>query len=99
MAKYYIASCVFTAKFPELSFRIQKFVKDRYGLTVIRCVGILPGSWHQWICKPELYWINKIDTAKQQKPADAGFSVIYRMKALLLPTYLQDKGGKVLQLV
>ena len=37
MAKYYIASCVFTAKFPELSFRIQKFVQDRYGLTVIRC--------------------------------------------------------------
>ena len=37
MAKYYIASCVFMAKFPELSFRIQKFVQDRYGLTVIRC--------------------------------------------------------------
>ncbi len=37
MAKYYIASCVFTAKFPELSFRIQKFVQERYGLTVIRC--------------------------------------------------------------
>ncbi len=37
MAKYYIASCVFTARFPELSSRIQIIVRDRYGLTVIRC--------------------------------------------------------------
>ena len=33
MAKYYIASCVFTAKFPELNSRIQTFVRERYGLT------------------------------------------------------------------
>ncbi len=35
--KYYIASCVFTSKFPELSFRIQEFVRERYGLEVVRC--------------------------------------------------------------
>lgn len=37
MAKYYIASCVFTAKFPELSFRIQDYIQKRFGFTVVRC--------------------------------------------------------------
>ena len=37
MAKYYIASCVFTARFPALSARIQTFVREHYGLTVVRC--------------------------------------------------------------
>ena len=37
MTRYYIASCVFTSRFPKLSLRIQKFVKERYGLQVVRC--------------------------------------------------------------
>lgn len=37
MAEYYIASCVFTSQFPELSRRIQDYVQDRFGLTVVRC--------------------------------------------------------------
>lgn len=37
MAQYYIASCVFTSQFPELSLRIQDYIKDRYGFTVVRC--------------------------------------------------------------
>ncbi|MBP5289607.1 MAG: hypothetical protein J6Z79_07045 [Clostridia bacterium] len=37
MGKYYIASCVFTAQFPALSERICAFVRDRYGLSVVRC--------------------------------------------------------------
>ncbi len=35
--KHYIASCVFTAQFPELSLRIQNYVRERLGLTVVRC--------------------------------------------------------------
>ena len=35
--KYYIASCVFTTQFPELSRRIQDTVKARYNLEVVRC--------------------------------------------------------------
>ena len=35
--EYYIASCVFTAQFPELSRRIQDCVRSRYGLEVVRC--------------------------------------------------------------
>ena len=37
MENYYIASCVFTVQFPELSFRIQDYVRRRFGLTVVRC--------------------------------------------------------------
>lgn len=37
MAEFYIASCVFTAKFPELSFRIQNYVRERFGFTIVRC--------------------------------------------------------------
>lgn len=28
---YYIASCVFTSKYPELSFRIQNYIRARFG--------------------------------------------------------------------
>ncbi|MBQ4258088.1 MAG: hypothetical protein II713_03695 [Clostridia bacterium] len=37
MAGFYFASCVFTARFPELSFRIQDYVRERFGFTVVRC--------------------------------------------------------------
>lgn len=37
MGKYYIASCVFTSQYPKLSTVIQDYVRDRYGLTVVRC--------------------------------------------------------------
>ena len=37
MARYYIASCVFTSQFPELSLRIRKQAEERFGLTVVRC--------------------------------------------------------------
>ena len=37
MAEYYIASCVFTSQFPELSLRIQNSVRERFGYTVVRC--------------------------------------------------------------
>ena len=34
---YYIASCVFTSRFPALSQKIQDTIQDRYGLRVVRC--------------------------------------------------------------
>ena len=33
----YIASCVFTSQFPELSLRIQKYVRERWNFEVVRC--------------------------------------------------------------
>ena len=35
--RYYIASCVFTSWFPELSFRICDFVQEHYDLKAVRC--------------------------------------------------------------
>ena len=35
--RYYIASCVFTSQFPELSQRIQDSVKERFGPEIVRC--------------------------------------------------------------
>ena len=37
MTEYYIASCVFTSQFPKLSLRIQDYVRNRFGFTVVRC--------------------------------------------------------------
>lgn len=37
MSKYYIASCVFTPQFPELSFRIQDYAEKRFGFSIVRC--------------------------------------------------------------
>ena len=33
----YIASCVFTRDYPELSLRIQDYLKERFGIEIIRC--------------------------------------------------------------
>lgn len=34
---YYIASCVFTSKFPLLSKVIQQYIHDRYGMQIVCC--------------------------------------------------------------
>jgi len=35
--RYYIASCVFSTQFPKLGLKIQDYVRERFGLTVVRC--------------------------------------------------------------
>ena len=34
---HYIASCVFTAQYPELSGRIQRYMRERWGFSIVRC--------------------------------------------------------------
>lgn len=34
---YYIASCVFTSKFPALSLKIQDYIRSRWNFPVVRC--------------------------------------------------------------
>ena len=36
-SSYYIASCVFTAQFPELSLRIQQYIGNRFSMPIVRC--------------------------------------------------------------
>lgn len=35
--KYYIASCLFTARFPETSLKVQRYIKDRGDIETVRC--------------------------------------------------------------
>lgn len=35
--KYYIASCVFTSRFPQLSFRILDYIRKKGELEIVRC--------------------------------------------------------------
>ena len=37
MRYYYIASCVFTAQFPECSLRIRNYIEERWGFEMVRC--------------------------------------------------------------
>ncbi len=34
---YYIASCVFTTKYPDLSFRIREYIRRRGDISIVRC--------------------------------------------------------------
>ena len=35
--EYYIASCVFTSGYPELSRKLQNYIKERYDIPIVRC--------------------------------------------------------------
>jgi hypothetical protein len=61
--KYCIAGCVFTQRYPELSFRIQEYIQKRNELTIVRCCvprykekefeEKLPASLRQaWMSRP-----------------------------------------------
>lgn len=34
---YYIASCVFTQRYPQISFQIQEYIRERKELEIVRC--------------------------------------------------------------
>lgn len=37
MASYYIAACLFTARFPEVSLAIQRYIHERGDIRMVRC--------------------------------------------------------------
>jgi hypothetical protein len=49
----YIASCVFTSDYPELSLRIQDYLKERFGMEINYCTeGLrLAGQPHYHIAE------------------------------------------------
>ena len=54
---FFIASCIFTSKFPELSLKIQEYVKEKHGAKIVRC------------CTPK-YKIKEFEDAMSGKCAD-----------------------------
>lgn len=37
MRKYYIASCLFTARFPDISLKVQNYIESRSDIEIVRC--------------------------------------------------------------
>lgn len=89
-SSYYIASCVFTAQFPELSFRIQKYIEKRFSIPIVRCCfpkyklkefeekmpkGIIQDTWR---CLP--------DSALFQ-PGDTVYSLCHNCSNIIEETY------------
>ena len=37
MSDYYIASCIFTERHPELSLKVQQYIKEHFDMPVVRC--------------------------------------------------------------
>ena len=61
---FYIASCVFTAKYPALSQKVQQYMKDHYHVQVVRCCtpkyklakyeNLMPGIYRRaWCALPD----------------------------------------------
>lgn len=61
---YYIASCVFTAKYPKLSYTIQQYFAERFHAQVVRCCtpryklkkyeDLMPEAYHDnWCALPD----------------------------------------------
>ena len=82
---YYIASCVFTSKYPILSGTIQRYIHDRYGMPIVRCCVPkynLQGFTEQM---PEDYrdrWDSIPDCADFQ-PGDTVYSLCHNCSAIL----------------
>ncbi|MDO5110046.1 MAG: hypothetical protein Q4D59_08970 [Erysipelotrichaceae bacterium] len=83
--KYYIASCVFTQRYPELSFRIQEYIQKRNELTIVRCCvphykekefeEKLPGSLRE-------VWMSHPSSADFQ-PGDTVYSLCHNCSAII----------------
>ena len=62
--QYYIASCVFTRQFPEVSQFIQQYIKEHFGMPIVRCCipnyhikafedAMKPGYLDSWKALPD----------------------------------------------
>ncbi len=75
----YVASCLFTARFPETSLKIQNYVKERFGAQVVRCC--LPNfrvkENTERIPEGETReaWKNLPPSAENYQPGDAVYSL------------------------
>ena len=82
---YYIASCVFTSKYSELSQTIQQYIRARYGMPIVRCC--VPKYELQRFKEqmPEDYrnhWDSIPDCADFQ-PGDTVYSLCHNCSAIL----------------
>lgn len=82
---YYIASCVLTSKYPELSRVIQQYIHDRYGMQIVRCCVPKYDLQRFKEQMPEDYrdkWDSIPDCADFQ-PGDTIYSLCHNCSAIL----------------
>ena len=82
---YYIASCVFTSKYPELSKKIQQYILDRFQLPIVRCCVPKYSLQHFEEQMPENYrakWAGIPDCA-DFKPGDTVYSLCHNCSAII----------------
>ncbi len=82
---YYIASCVFTSKYPALSKVIQQYIRDSYGMQIVRCCVPKYSLQHFTEQMPEDYreqWGSIPDCADFQ-PGDTVYSLCHNCSAIL----------------
>lgn len=85
---YYIASCIFTSKFPKLSKQVQEYVHIKYGFPIVRCC--VPKYKIQFFQDkmPEDYrdeWSELPDCADFQ-PGDTVYSLCHNCSAIIEET-------------
>lgn len=82
---YYIASCVFTSKYPELSNRIQEYFTNRFHAQVVRCCTPRYKLKKYEEVMPEAYrdaWCELPDSGLF-KTGDAVYSICHNCTAIL----------------
>ncbi len=85
---YYIVSCVFTSRFPELSKRVQAYITGRFGMEMVRCCTPKYKLKEFTEKMPEDYnasWAALPDTAPW-KPGDTAISVCHNCNNIIEET-------------
>ena len=82
---FYIASCVFTTKYPELSKTIQRYIHDRYRMPIVRCCVPKYDLQRFREQMPEDYRDNwdSIPDCADFRPGDTVYSLCHNCSAIL----------------
>lgn len=99
--EYYIASCVFTSQYPKLSFKIQRYLKEKLNIPSVRCcipkyklqefTGKMPGDYRQ-------EWSGLPDCADFQ-PGDTVYSVCHNCLNIIEETKPDVKIASLWELI
>ncbi len=87
--EYYIASCVFTSKLPNLSKRIQAYISQKKNMEIVRCCTPKYKLREFEQQMPEMdraHWASLGDTASW-KPGDIAYSVCHNCNNIIEEAY------------
>lgn len=82
---YYIAACAFTKKFPEISLKIQNYVKDRFNYNVVRCCVPKYKLEEYTLKMPEWYrdsW-SQLKDSHYAETGDTVYSICHNCSAII----------------